>query len=222
VSDTASLSSSSSSSFQIQQDHQDTRLGVPEVLQLAGVDSLQQSLHGLPARLEPSQRRTHPLLPQISVLDTAAPTAAQRVHLQTLEFLDLGDNSISALPPEVSLLTNLTFLRMSKNPLDSSPFPDELGTHATLCVSIFLLSFSPSLLTFRPCISFLPSPPMRPSDGAAGLLTKLTNLRLYSTGLPSVPPCVTRLVNLVRSPLPAPLCTKVLASLILTELRLHA
>jgi Leucine-rich repeat (LRR) protein len=33
---------------------------------------------------------------------------------------------------------------------------------------------------------------------SAGLLTKLRNLRLYKTGICEVPPCVTRLVNLVH------------------------
>lgn len=84
------------------------------------------------------------------------PTAI--THLKdTLEFLDIGDNNIPIIPPVIAALTNLTFLRLSKNPINESPLPDQLG-----------------------------------------LLTKLQNLRLYKTGISEVPPCVTRLVNLME------------------------
>ncbi len=48
--------------------------------------------------------------------------------LQTLEFLDIGDNNIPMIPPVIAELTNLTFLRLSKNPINDSPLPDQLGT----------------------------------------------------------------------------------------------
>ncbi len=56
--------------------------------------------------------------------------------LQTLEFLDIGDNNIPMIPPVIAELTNLTFLRLSKNPINDSPLPDQLGTTISRLASI--------------------------------------------------------------------------------------
>jgi Leucine-rich repeat (LRR) protein len=92
--------------------------------------------------------------------------------------LDIGDNNIPIIPPVIAALTNLTFLRLSKNPINESPLPDQLGTTISRLASALYPCSSPFM--------------------SAGLLTKLQNLRLYKTGISEVPPCVTRLVNLVQ------------------------
>jgi Leucine-rich repeat (LRR) protein len=59
--------------------------------------------------------------------------------------LDIGDNNIPNIPPVIAALTNLTFLRLSKNPINNSPLPDQLGTTISRLASRVHVILAPHL-----------------------------------------------------------------------------
>jgi len=57
-------------------------------------------------------------------------------NLTNLTELDLSDNQLTALPPEITKLTNLTMLRLSDNPLESPP--PEIAEQGIEAVFVYL------------------------------------------------------------------------------------
>jgi Leucine-rich repeat (LRR) protein len=123
------------------------------------------------------------------------------VQLEQLLILDLSENELRDLPPEIGNLQNLTWLYLRNNPL--SFLPPEIGNLQNLTWLILecneLSSLSPEIGTLQNLTMLaLGTNQLSTLPPEIGNLQNLTSLSLFSNQLNTLPPEIVNLQNLTK------------------------